>query len=155
MGETQRINDLTIQPDNLSLEPDRAKGLNIVGDYQRTFTMIHGKNDTGGKAVEATPDGALRAVAYGVDFESYDTVAGTAPAGYGAPDELIVPGRAHRWDFWIEAQEALCRFKQADGSWGNDLVLFVGFTSIPFTSTHVQIMQRGGTAGTYTIAAYW
>lgn len=153
---TQKVGKEHTYPSNLQLDPERVDELSVVGDFQRTIALLVGFREDQSKAIESTLDAALKTVAYGVGFRNYTTLSGTGTAAYNATDQLTVSGRAHRWDLLIETEPAECRFLLEDGvTWGDSFPLPVGFYSIPFTSTDIQIRNRGSSNCAYFVAAWW
>lgn len=153
---TQKVGKEHTYPSNLQLDPERVDELSVVGDFQRTLALLVGFREDSSKAIEATIDAALKTVAYGVGFRNYTTKSGTGAGTYGTANQLTVTGRAHRWDILIESQPAEIRFLLEDGiTWGDSFPLLAGFYSIPFTSTVIQVKDRGGSHCTYTVAAWW
>ena len=151
-----QVRQVHFLPQDLDREPNEPEDLLIEPNIQTTLSQLFGQSANGGILIAAFPWQALKCAAYGSGFTVYDTKADTAPAAYSVAHQLAAStGRWHTVDILVEAQEAIIRFWLDDTqAWGDDIPLTVGYHSIAFSSSIVQIAKRGGVAGTYTLIGY-
>lgn len=151
-----QIRRVRFLPQNLETEPGFPTDVKIDPSASVTLAQVFGQSPEGGRAIEATLANALKVAAYGSGFDAYKTLSGTAPAAFSAADQLVASsGYWHRFDILVESQDLEIRFYQdRSGSWGDAIPLPVGYHSIEFSTTVVQVRKRIATAGTYQITAY-
>jgi len=81
-----------------------------------------------------------------VKFESYETFSGSGMDTYDPTNTFTPARRGARWDILIKNYDVVVSFKDKDNTnWLSDMVMPVGFHSIDFDSTSIQIMNK--TAG--------
>ena len=143
-------------PENVETEPSYPVDIKIDPNIITTLSQLFGQTRDGGRTIDAFLWNALKVSCYGSGFQQYETISGTAPSSFASTHELsALSGQYHRFDILIESQEAEIRFRMDSiGSWGDAVPLPVGYHSMEFSSSVVQIRKRGATAGTYHITGY-
>lgn len=151
-----QVRTVRFLPQNVETEPAFPSDLRIDPTVTVVFAQPFGQSPDGGRAIDATAANALKVAAYGSGFDAYAVLSGTAPASFSAVDQLAATtGTWHRFDILVESQELEIRFYQdRAAAWGDAIPLPVGYHSIEFTTTIIQVRKRVATAGTYQITAY-
>ena len=143
-------------PDFLSLEPQDERELRLSPDVVRSLTHLFGINGNTSYAVGATQGQALKVSPIDSGLRQYSIKAGTAPASFDTTNRIALSVEAYQFDILVESQEAEIRFiNSGTGFTGTAIPLTVGYHSIHFTATEIDIQKRGATAGTYTLIAFY
>lgn len=152
----QQVRSVRFLPQDLQCEPAFPKDMKVTSDLTPVIANLFGQTNDGGRLISAFPWNALKVSAYGSGYTNYSTKSGSQPAAYSATHELEAStGLFHRVDILVETQEAEIRFYLNDsGSWGDSIPLPVGYHSMEFSTTKVQIKYRTASGGTYTIVGY-
>jgi len=151
-----QVRKVRFLPQNVETEPAFPSDLRIDPSAIVVFAQPFGQSPDGGRAIDATVANALKVAAYGSGFDVYDTLSGTAPAAFSAADQLAASsGTWHRFDILVESQDIEIRFyMDRQAMWGDAIPLPVGYHSLEFSTSVIQVRKRIATAGTYQITAY-
>jgi hypothetical protein len=152
----QQVRTVRFLPQDLECEPAFPKDMKLAPDLCACLVNLFGQTSDGGRLIAAFPWNALKVSAYGSGYTYYDTKSGSQPSAFSSTHELAAAsGRWHRVDVLVETQEAEIRFYLDDlGEWGDAVPLPVGYHSLEFSTSKVQVKYRTATGGTYVIVGY-
>ena len=152
----QQVRTVRFLPQDLQCEPAFPKDMKVTPDLTPVIANLFGQTNDGGRLIAAFPWNALKVSAYGSGYTNYDVKSGSQPSAFSSTHQLAATsGRWHRIDVLVETQDAEIRFYLDDsGSWGDSVVLPIGYHSIEFSTSVVQIKYRTASGGTYSIVGY-
>ena len=150
------IRRLHFLPEDLQVKPPFPETVKFNSQASMTLGLLFGLSGDSCNSVNAYPWNALKVSAYGSGYTNYETLSDTAPEDYTDTLEIeSTNGLFHRFDILVETEEVCIRFLNDNTkTWLSDIPLTVGYHSIEFSSSKIQIKQRGDDAGTFTITAF-
>ena len=151
-----QVRTVRFLPQDLETEPSFPSDLKVTPELGVTLSNLFGQSDNAGVLIGAFPWNALKVSTYGAGFRLYDVVSGTAPSAFSASHELTATaGYFHRFDVLVESADAEIRFYQESSAvWGDAIPLNVGYHSIEFSSSKIQVKARTASVGTYTLVGF-
>lgn len=150
------IRRLHFLPEDLQVKPEFPESVKFQAQASITLGLLFGLYKNTCNSVNVFPWNALKVSTYGSGYTNYETLSDTVPDDYTDTMEISDSTNPfHRFDVLIESEDACIRFyNDLSKSWLGDIPLTVGYHSMEFSSTKIQIKKRSSTAGTFSIVAY-